>query len=130
IHDLQKHADPILTLFDNQGRELAANDDSYFADPLLSFAVPKAGDYYIQVRDSKYDGDARWVYALAVTNRPYVSHIFPMAGNPGQTVSVEHVGPASAGQSRVTVQVPRHPGIHRVTLVVNGQPSNPVALIA
>src|SRR5262249_45915186 len=26
IHDLQKHADPMLTLFDADGRELAAND--------------------------------------------------------------------------------------------------------
>ncbi len=34
IHDLQKHADPMLTLFDADGRELAANDDFYFADPL------------------------------------------------------------------------------------------------
>ena len=37
IHDLQKHADPMLTLFDADGRELAANDDFYFADPLLSY---------------------------------------------------------------------------------------------
>src|SRR5439155_12283816 len=29
IHDLQKHLDPLLTLYDAQGRELAANDD-YF----------------------------------------------------------------------------------------------------
>src|SRR5207245_11630438 len=77
IHDLQKHADPMLTLFDAEGRELAANDDAYFADPLLTFPVAATGDYTIQVRDSKYDGDARWVYALSVTNRPYVSHVFP-----------------------------------------------------
>jgi hypothetical protein len=130
IHDLQKHADPLLTLFDAQGRELAANDDSYFADPLLTFPVPKAGDYYVQVRDSKYDGDARWVYALSVTNRPYASHVFPMAGNPGQTVSVEPVGSANAVQSRVVLQVPSPPGIHRVTLDVSGVKSNPVAFIA
>src|SRR5262249_38674859 len=39
IHDLQKHADPMLTLYDADGRELAANDDFYFADPLLSYTV-------------------------------------------------------------------------------------------
>ena len=59
IHDLQKHADPMLTLFDAQGRELAANDDSYFADPLLTFPVANTGDYTIQIRDAKYDGDPR-----------------------------------------------------------------------
>src|SRR5262245_37276413 len=36
IHDLQKHADPMLTLYDAGGRELAANDDFFFADPYLS----------------------------------------------------------------------------------------------
>src|SRR5436309_3146413 len=75
IHDLQKHAKPMLTLFDADGRELAANDTFFFADPLLSYTIPKAGTYYVQVRESTYDGDARWVYALAATNRPYVSHI-------------------------------------------------------
>src|SRR5262245_32851739 len=37
IHDLQKHADPIVTVYDSAGRELAANDDFYFADPLVSY---------------------------------------------------------------------------------------------
>jgi hypothetical protein len=130
IHDLQKHADPLLTLFDAHGRELAANDDTYFADPLLTFTVPRAGDYYIQIRDSKYDGDPRWVYALLITNRPYVSHVFPLAGNPGQTLLVEPVGSAKAKQSRVTLQVPPEPGIHQVTLDVGGVKTNPVAFIA
>jgi hypothetical protein len=130
IHDLQKHADPLLTLFDAQGRELAANDDSCFADPLLTFTVPKSGDYYLQLRDAKYDGDPRWVYALSVTNRPYVAHVFPMAGNPGQTVLVEPIGSANAAQSRISLQVPAQPGIHPVVLDVNGVKTNPVAFIA
>lgn len=130
IHDLQKHADPMLTLFDAQGRELAANDDTYFADPLLTFPVRNTGDYTIQIRDAKYDGDPRWVYALAITNRPYVSQVFPMAGNPGQTISVEPVGSAKAAQSRLLLQIPAQPGIHQVALDVNGTKSNPVAFIA
>jgi hypothetical protein len=130
IHDLQKHADPMLTLFDAQGRELAANDDTYFADPLLTFSVPRTGDYYIQIRDSKYDGDPRWVYALLVTNRPYVSHVFPMAGNPGDTLLVEPVGSAKAKQSRLALQVPPEPGIHQVVLDVGGVKTNPVAFIS
>jgi hypothetical protein len=130
IHDLQKHADPMLTLFDAQGRELAANDDTCFADPRLTFTVPKTGDYYLQLRDSKYDGDPRWVYALFVTNRPYVAHVFPMAGNPGQTVSVEPIGSAKVVQSRISLQVPSQAGIHQVALDVDGVKTNPVAFIA
>ncbi|HZT82780.1 MAG TPA: PPC domain-containing protein [Gemmataceae bacterium] len=129
IHDLQKHADPMLTLFDAEGRELAANDDFYFADPMLRFTFPKAGDYFIQVRDSKYDGDPRWVYALLVTNKPYVSHVYPMAGNPGQVVEVEPVGSASLVKPRVPLRAPAEAGIRQVRLDVGGTSTNPTAFI-
>jgi hypothetical protein len=129
IHDLQKHADPILTLFDAEGHELAANDDFYFADPLLSYPVARTGDYYLQIRDSKYDGDPRWVYALLVINRPYVSHVYPMAGNPGQVVEVEPVGSARATKSRVALHVPAEPGLHEVQLDLGGVKTNPTAFI-
>jgi hypothetical protein len=130
IHDLQKHADPLVTLFDAGGRELAANDDYYFADPLLSYTVPRSGDYFLQVRDSKYDGDPRWVYAVLVTNRPYVVDVFPMAGNPGKVVEVEPVGSARGKQARVQLAVPAEPGLHEVQLDLGGTKSNPVPFIA
>jgi hypothetical protein len=129
IHDLQKHAKPMLTLYDGEGRELAANDHFYFADPLLSYTVPKSGTYYLQVRESTYDGDARWVYALRATNRPYVTHVYPMAANPGQTVEVEPVGSAKAVRPRVKLQAPREPGLHQVQLDLGGVKTNPVTFL-
>jgi hypothetical protein len=129
IHDLQKHADPMLTLYDADGRELAANDDFYFADPLLAHTFAKAGDYYIQVRDSKYDGDPRWVYALTVTNRPFVTHVYPMAANPRQTVTAEPVGSARLLSPRLTLAAPETLGIHEVQFIVAGRPANPTTLI-
>ncbi|MCE9530649.1 MAG: pre-peptidase, partial [Planctomycetes bacterium] len=98
IHDLQKHADPMVSLFDKDGRELAASDDGIFADPLMAFTIKQDGEYILQIRDAKYDGDPRWVYALAVTDKPYVSQIFPLAMNPGQAVTVEPVGSAKLAQ--------------------------------
>ncbi len=129
IHDLQKHADPMLTLFDSEGRELAANDDFYFADPLLTYTFAKSGDYFIQVRDSKYDGDPRWVYALTVTNKPFITHLYPMAANPGQVITVEPVGSARLTTPRLTLTAPTQPGIHEVQLDITGQKSNPATLI-
>ncbi len=129
IHDLQKHADPMLTLFDATGRELAANDDFFFADPWLQYTFAKAGDYFIQVRDSKYDGDPRWVYALTVTAGPSVTHLFPMAGNPGQTLTVEPVGSAKLLSPKVTLTAPREEGIHTLSLDFKGQKTNPTAFI-
>jgi hypothetical protein len=129
IHDLQKHAKPMLTLYDGEGRELAANDHFYFADPLLSYTVSKSGTYYIQVRESTYDGDPRWVYALRATNRPYVTHVYPMAANPGQVIEVEPVGSAKAVQPRVKLQAPKEPGLHQVQLDLDGFKTNPVTFL-
>jgi hypothetical protein len=130
IHDLQKHADPLLTLLDSAGGELAQSDDFYFADPLLSCTVRRTGDYLIQVRDSKYDGDPRWVYALTATAGPAVSHVFPMAGNPGQTVTVEPVGSARLLAEKVAITVPATEGIHALALDAKGQKTNVTAFIA
>jgi hypothetical protein len=130
IHDLQKHADPMLTLYDSEGRELAANDDYYFADPLLSYTFARDGDYFIQVRDSKYDGDARWVYALLVSDRPHATHVFPLAGNPGKPLEVEPIGSAAKVKPRVTLRPPASPGLHEVTLDLgDGKRTNPVPFL-
>jgi len=129
IHDLQKHADPLITLLDVAGRELASNDDAVFADPLLTFSVPKDGDYIIQVRDARYDGDPRWVYALQVTDRPRVSQAFPMAGNPGQTVEVEPVGSAHEMAPKVSLKVPPEPGVQSLALEIAGMQTNSTAFV-
>lgn len=127
IHDLQKHADPILTLYDASGRELAANDDGFFADPLLSYTFKADGEYVIQLRDSKYDGDARWTYALLVTDRPYASHVYPPAARAGQEVTLEPVG--SAAGVKVTLTAPATPGLHAVELPLGDGRTNPVPLL-
>jgi hypothetical protein len=129
IHDLQNHADPMLTLFDAQGRELAANDDCLFADPLLTYTFAKSGDYCIQVRDAKYEGDRRWVYALTITDRPTATLVFPMAGNPGTAIDVEPVGPAKSVAQRVHIQLPTKAGVHCLPLKLPGITTNPVPFI-
>jgi len=126
IHDLQKHIDPLIAVYDSTGRELAANDDSNFADPLLNYPIPKDGEYLLQIRDAKYDGDPRWTYAVRATDRPFASHIYPMAGNPGQTIKVTPVGSARLQQQEVQFQAPASPGLHEVQLNVAGRTTNPV----
>jgi hypothetical protein len=129
IHDLQKHADPLITVYDLDGKELAANDDGYFADPVLEFKVPKDGEYRVAVRDAKYDGDPRWAYALAVTDKPYAQHVFPMAANPGKELTVEPVGSARLLQPAWKLTAPTAPGLQLVTLAHPGGQTNPVPLV-
>jgi hypothetical protein len=130
IHDLQKHAKPMLVLHDAGGRELASNDHFYFADPLLTYTVPKAGIYYLEVRESTYDGDPRWVYALLATNRPYAAAVYPLAANPGQMLQVEPVGSAHAVKPKVGIRAPMAPGVHLIQLDMGGGlRTNPVPFI-
>jgi hypothetical protein len=129
IHDLQKHAKPMLVLYDEEGRELAANDHFYFADPMLSYKVTKTGSYYLQIRESTYDFDQRWVYALLATNKPYASHVYPMAGNPGKVVQVEPIGSARFLKPNVALLAPGKPGLHQLQLDIDGIKTNPVTFL-
>ena len=129
IHDLQKHADPMLTLLDAAGRELAASDDGIFADPLMIYTFKQDGEYILQIRDAKYDGDPRWAYALAITDKPYVAQMFPLAFGPGQKASVEPVGSAGIVQPRIEFQAPTELGVHAIQLPIGAAKTNPTACI-
>jgi len=128
IHDLQKHADPIIALYDANGRELASNDDFYFADPYLAYSFNEGGTYYLQIRDAIYDGDPRWVYAICIYDRPYATQVFPLAVSPGKTVTVEPIGPARQAD-QATVSIPAQlSGIQRVPMQIGGKSANPVGV--
>jgi hypothetical protein len=129
IHDLQKHADPLIAVFDANGLELAASDDGFFADPVITLTVPKDGEYRVVVRDAKYDGDPRWSYALLISNTPRAVQSFPLAVNPGATVKALPVGSASSAGNAWTVTAPKEPGVHTVSLKANGLETNPVPVV-
>jgi hypothetical protein len=105
IHDLQTHLDPILSLHDSAGRELAAADNNHFADPVLTFQAPEAGTYYVQVRDTTYAGDPAWGYALLAATGPIMTSTHPLAVNSGTTALLEPHGPGTNPAQKVTLAV-------------------------
>ncbi len=125
IHDLQKHAKPMLTLYDADGRELAANDHFYFADPLLSHTHRE--DRHLLRAGARIDLRRRPALGLrpARHQQPYVSHVFPMAGNPGKTIDVEPIGSAKLVQPKVPLRVPDELGVQQVQLDVGGAQDEP-----
>ncbi len=129
IHDLQKHADPLVAVYDADGKELAAADDGYFADPILTFTAPKDGEYRVAVRDAKYDGDPRWAYALCVTDSPRATYSFPLAVNPGKSTTAHPVGSAALAGKGWTLTAPTAPGVHTAPLKLNGAETNPVPVV-
>lgn len=127
---IEDHADPMITLRDMTGRELAANDDYYHADPLLHYRFEKAGDYCIQIRDVAYRGTMPWVYRLTVTRRPYVTAFLPLAGKPGESVDVAGVGFGLDGKPcRLEIPADMPMGQQYVQLKTANGLSNPVPIL-
>ena len=130
IHDLQTHLDPILSLHDESGRELAAADNTHFADPLLSYRVPARATYYLQVRDTTYTGNPAWTYALHAVTGPVATSVYPLAVNPGTTAHLEPHGPGDDFRRSLDVPIPEdlEPGERLLALSHAGGGALPVCV--
>lgn len=92
IHDLQNHSDPILMLRNAAGSTLAASDNHFFGDPLLSYRFEHAGEYLLEIRDVRYEGNQYWEYCIEAHSRPFIETAFPLAVARGQSSPIELVG--------------------------------------
>lgn len=82
-----------VALYDAKGKELAYEDDFRFRpDPVLHFAIPRDGEYTVEVKDSIYRGREDFVYRIALGELPFVTSIFPLGGQIGKTTRVELTG--------------------------------------
>ncbi len=128
IHDLQTHIDPILFLRDAAGGVLAMSDNANFADPFLEHRFEQAGEYVLEIRDVRYQGNPFWDYCIEVSNRPFVTGVHPLAVTRGQESSLELSGfllPADP-RAPVTVSAETPVGPRELLLSVNGQSTDPV----
>jgi hypothetical protein len=85
IHDLQEHADPIITLRNAAGTVLASDDNYFAGDPLLHYRFANAGEYYLEIRDTRYGGNPYWQYAIEINDHPFVTNVHPLRVAPGRT---------------------------------------------
>ena len=92
IHDLQRHADPMITIRNAMGGTVAASDNHFFGDPFLSVNFERAGEYFLEIRDVRYHGNAYWEYAVEVSDRPFVSNVYPLGIAREQATQVELIG--------------------------------------
>jgi hypothetical protein len=98
--------DSILSIQDASGRELALNEDANGNDSLLAFEAPKAGEYFVIVRDLRYQGSTNHVYRLTMGEIPYVAHVFPPGGGPGEKLQLELNGYNLGKAARGSVTMP------------------------
>lgn len=106
IHDLQTHSDPIITLKNSAGVDLAQVDNYFFADPLLAYKFAQAGTYYLEIRDVRYQGNPFWQYSIEINDRPFLTNVFPMQAVPGQESKVELIGVNLPAEAKTSFTIP------------------------
>ena len=78
---------PVLTLYDADGKEVAYDDDYRFKpDPVILYEVPKDGEYVLTITDAIYRGREDFVYRVTIGELPFVTSIFPLGGRAGDPV--------------------------------------------
>jgi hypothetical protein len=80
---------PVITLFDANGKEVGYADDYEFnPDPILFYDVPKDGEYVLEIRDALYRGREDFTYRLTVGELPFIAGRFPLGGPAGSQVFI------------------------------------------
>jgi hypothetical protein len=119
---------PVLSLYDKDGKEVAFNDDYRFKpDPTLFYEVPKDGEYVLAITDAIYRGREDFVYRITAGEVPFVTSIFPLGGRVGQTPTIEIQGWNLEKAKLTPPPKDAGPGIYRLTAkrgkaVSNGLP--------
>lgn len=118
----------VLALYDDQGHELAYADDFRFnPDPVLYYEIDRSGDYELQICDSLYRGREDFVYRISVSERPFITQMFPLGGEIGME-TVASIEGWNLNKSQLTLDT--QPGgefIRYVTCENDKGISNPVA---
>ena len=82
-----------VSLYDDEGHELAFADHYRFQpDPVLSYDIPKTGNYTMEIRDSLYRGREDFVYRVTMGELAYVTSVFPLGGRAGALTVTETSG--------------------------------------
>ena len=118
---------PVLTLHDANGKEVAYNDDYRFKpDPALYFEVPEDGEYVLTIADAIYRGREDFVYRITIGQVPFVTSIFPLGGRVGEPVTIEMDGWNLQGAKLTPPPKDAQPGVHLLTANKKGVASNPL----
>ncbi len=89
---LRSAMDPVLRLLDAAGTSLIdADDTSIGPDCRFSYQFTDAGDYWIEIRDSR-NSAAGAVYQLRVGDFPIVNQCYPLAVRCGEKASIAFSG--------------------------------------
>ena len=118
---------PVITLYNAEGREVAYNDDYRFqADSVLYYQVAEDGEYVLTISDAIFRGREDFVYRMTIAEQPFVTAIFPLGGRVGEPLTVDMQG-WNIDQAQLTLPpTGSAPGLYTVTASRAGLVSNQV----
>lgn len=116
---------PVLALYDANGKEVAYDDDYRFKpDPTIFYEVPRDGEYVFAIRDSLYRGREDFVYRITIGELPFVTSVFPLGGRVGVPAEPRIKGWNLQGAELTSLPADAGPGIHSLAAGEKGFVSN------
>ncbi|MSR57374.1 MAG: hypothetical protein EXS05_06855 [Planctomycetaceae bacterium] len=105
--------DPMIRLMDAKGRELAYSDDApgLGIDSMLSHMFKDAGDYLVEVRDIRFQGNGTFQYRLRIGDFPCVTVPYPMGMQRGASANLVFAGRNAAEAVALALNVPAEPAL-------------------
>lgn len=88
----QGFVDTSLELLDEQGKVLAAADDTVGLDPVIEHQFKQDGRYVVRVQSLAYKGSAGSVYRLTLGDVPIPASVYPAGGKRGSIIDVSWHG--------------------------------------
>ncbi|MBI5686827.1 MAG: PPC domain-containing protein [Verrucomicrobia bacterium] len=118
---------PVLALYDADGKELAYDDDYRFKpDPTIVYQIPKDGEYVFTITDAIYRGREDFVYRVTIGELPLITSIFPLGGRVGEPHPVKMKGVNLGNAELRQPAKDAGPGIQQIAANKDGFLSNRV----
>jgi hypothetical protein len=118
---------PVLVLYDANGKEVAYDDDYRFnPDPTIFYEVPKDGEYVFVIHDSLYRGREDFVYRITIGELPFITSLFPLGGRAGAPAKPRMEGWNLQDAQLTPLDADAGPGIHCLAASSKGLISNRV----
>ncbi len=123
--------DSSLVLLNSAGKEVARDEDSLGLDSLLDYTIPADGEYFIEVRDFRFQGGPKFTYRLSAGMFPFARSHFPIGGQRGRPVQLELAGPNLNSPEKASLQIaPDAPlGRQEIRIETSRGISNPIPFV-
>lgn len=128
-HRLGTGLDPLVRILTADGKEIGShdNDEGLGYDCRFAFTFPQAGKYYLEVRDTRFQG-GNWAYHLRIGDFPIARVGYPAGVKRGWPTSVAFPGRTATDVPPAVVQV--QPGDMSPTIDVPVRGANASAWIS